>query len=149
MSTQERYEELVNRVRDAGLKLTPQRLAILQFMAGNHTHPTAHAVYQQLLPRFPTMSQTTVYNTLQTLVDLGLIHELGEAGDDAIHYDADPAPHINLICTSCGKIVDLDEPNAMPSMEAIGTQSGFDIRGARLVYYGLCPACRRKRTGAR
>ncbi len=143
------YDTLVQGLKQAGLKLTPQRLAILDRLAGNRTHPTAAAIYQQLQPQFPTMSQTTVYNTLQTLVRLGLIHELGQAGDDAEHYDPDIAPHLNVICQMCGKIVDFNETGVVPSLKAVATQSGFDIQGARIVYYGLCPACRRKSTAQR
>ncbi len=141
---QRHYDTLVQGLKQAGLKLTPQRLAILDLLAGNRTHPTAAAIYQQLQPQFPTMSQTTVYNTLQTLVGLGLIHELGQAGDDAAHYDPDTAPHLNVICQMCGKIVDFNETGVIPSLNAVAAQSGFDIQGARIVYYGLCPTCRRK-----
>jgi Fur family peroxide stress response transcriptional regulator len=148
MTAQKHYQELVQGLRRAGMKLTPQRIAILQLLAASRTHPTAHAIYQELLPRFSTMSLTTVYNTLQTLVKLGLIHELGQAGDDTTHYDTDPAPHINLVCTSCGKIADYDEESLVPTMQLIATQSGYQIRGARIVYYGLCPACRRKKASS-
>jgi len=148
MSSKSRYQELMQGLRDAGLKLTPQRLAILELLAGNRSHPTANTVFQALRPRFPTMSQTTVYNTLDTLATLGLIHELGTVGDDAVHYDADVEPHVNVICNQCGKIVDLVESDVVPSLDSIATQSGYDVRGARIVYYGLCPTCRRKQSGA-
>jgi Fur family peroxide stress response transcriptional regulator len=148
-TTTPRYNELKQGLRDAGLKLTPQRLAILDMLATTHSHPTASAVYQALQPRFPTMSQTTVYNTLQTLASLGLIHELGTAGDDAVHYDTDTEPHINVICSQCGKILDRAETDAVPSLDSIAAQSGFEVRGARLVYYGLCPTCRRQQSTAR
>ena len=146
---QQHYDSLMKGLKQAGLKLTPQRLAILDVLAGNQTHPTAAMIYQQLQPRFPTMSQTTVYNTLQTLVGLGLIHELGQAGDDAAHYDPDTAPHLNVICQVCGKIVDFNETDNVPSLQAVAAQSGFDIQGARIVYYGLCPSCRRKSVARR
>ncbi len=146
---QHHYDALVQGLKQARLKLTPQRMAILDLLAGNRTHPTAAAIYRQLQPQFPTMSQTTVYNTLQTLVGLGLIHELGQAGDDAAHYDPDTAPHLNVICQMCGKIVDFNETGVVPSLNAVAAQSGFDIQGARIVYYGLCPTCRRKSTAQR
>ncbi len=143
------YTSLVQGLKTAGLKLTPQRLAILELLADNRTHPTAAAIYQQLQPRFPTMSQTTVYNTLQTLVQLGLVHELGAAGDAAAHFDVDTDPHLNVICQSCGRIVDFTEADVVPSLQAVAKQSGFEIRGARIVYYGLCPTCRRKQGKSR
>lgn len=146
---QRHYETLVQGLKQAGVKLTPQRLAILELLAGIQTHPTVTTIYQQFQPRFPTMSQTTVNNTLQTLVGLGLSHELGQAGDDAAHCDPDTAPHLNVICQVCGKIVDFNEADVVPSLlDAADRQSGFAIQGARIVYDGLCPVCRRK-AGAR
>lgn len=141
---QQHYDSLVHGLKAAGLKLTPQRLAILELLADNRTHPTAAAIYQQLQRRFPTMSQTTVYNTLDSLVKLGLIHEIGRVGDDAAHYDADTDPHVNVICQNCGKIVDVVADDQVPSLEAMAKRSGFEIHGARIVYYGLCAACGRK-----
>ncbi len=148
-SRQQHYASLVQGLKQAGLKLTPQRLAILDLLAGNRTHPTAAAIYQQLQPQFPTMSQTTIYNTLETLVKLGLIHELGQVGDDAVHYDPDTTPHLNVFCQVCGKIMDFTEADIMPSLQAVAAQSGFEIQGARIVYYGLCPTCRRKSAARR
>jgi Fur family peroxide stress response transcriptional regulator len=142
MTTDERYQELLAALRAAGLRRTPQRLAVLRLLAAGRAHPTAADVYQRLLPRFPSLSQTTVYNTLQALARHGLITELGVAGDAATHYDTETEPHLNLICNACGRIVDLGAP--VPSLAAVSAESGYDIRGARLVYYGLCPACRRK-----
>ncbi len=137
------YNTLVQGLKNAGLKLTPQRLAILELLADNLTHPTAAAIYQQLQSRFPTMSQTTVYNTLDSLVKLGLIHEIGRVGDDAAHYDSDTDPHVNVVCQNCGKIIDMPADDQVPSLEMVAKRSGFEIHGARLVYYGLCATCAR------
>ena len=132
-------------LRQTGLRLTPQRLAICRALAGNTSHPTAQSLFEQLRPEFPSLSLATVYNTLQTLADNCLIQELGEAGDGAIHYDADPSPHVNLICTRCHRIEDfLDAPLGRVARK-VASDSGYELRGARVVYYGLCPRCRRAR----
>ncbi len=141
---QARYAELLDGLKRAGLKRTPQRLAILELLAGNATHPTAQAVHRALAARFPSLSLTTVYNTLEALVALGMIHEMGAAADGATHYDANPVPHINLMCLQCGKVTDLPEDDLVPGMQAVAELSGYDIRGARIAYYGLCPACRKQ-----
>jgi Fur family peroxide stress response transcriptional regulator len=136
-------ESMAAALRQAGLRLTAQRLAVCAALAGNRAHPTAQALYDQLRPQFTTLSRATVYNTLQSLVRAGLIHEIGTAGDGAVHYDADPRPHVNLMCTRCHRVDDFPEP----ALEAVGRRvargSGYAVRGARVVYYGLCPACRR------
>jgi Fur family transcriptional regulator, peroxide stress response regulator len=78
---------------------------------------------------------------LQLLLDHGLVHELGEAGDGAIHYDAQLEPHFNLVCTRCHRIEDFHS-EALGAIDAgVAAQSGYRLHGARLVYYGLCPAC--------
>ena len=132
---------LIEALRDAKLRLTPQRLAICRYLANTDTHPTAQDVYQALKPDFPSLSLATVYNTLEALVSLGAIHVLGDAGDDTTHYDANIDPHINLMCIHCHRIVDLPSPTVASLEEEAATQSGFRILGARVIYYGICPAC--------
>jgi len=132
---------LIETLRQAQLRLTPQRLAICRFLAGTDSHPTAQDVYRSLKPDFPSLSLATVYNTLEALVALGAIHVLGNAGDDATHYDANTDPHINLMCIHCHRIVDLPSQTVATLEEEAATQSGFRILGARVIYYGVCPDC--------
>ena len=138
---------LIEALREAGLRLTPQRIAICRFLAGTDTHPTAQDVYQALKPAFPSLSLATVYNTLETLVSLGAIHALGDAGDDTTHYDADITPHINLVCIRCHRVIDVPNETVAALEEEAAKQSGYRILGARVVYYGLCPDCQRAENG--
>lgn len=138
----ERTQDLLAALRAAGLRLTAQRRAICQALAHDPTHPTAQALFDRLRPQFPSLSLATVYNTLNTLEQAGLIHEIGTAGDNALHYDADPTPHINLICTACHRIDDHSAEALAGLAEQVARTSGYDLRGARLAYYGLCPTCR-------
>lgn len=135
---------LARRLRESGLRLTPQRLAIYQALVERHDHPTAQQLHLDLAERLPSLSPATVYNTLQALVEQGLVDELGEAGDGAIHYDGDVAPHLNLVCTRCHRIDDLYDPALAGMRDEVAERSGYAIHGARLVFYGLCPACREK-----
>src|SRR5574342_715439 len=98
---------LTSALKRAGMRLTPQRIAICEMLAGSRDHPTAAAIYRQLKPQFASLSLATVYNTLETLVSLGALNSLGQAGDGAVHYDADLEPHVNLACISCSRIIDL------------------------------------------
>lgn len=133
---------LARRLRESGLRLTPQRLAIYEALVGRDDHPTAQQLHLDLAESLPSLSPATVYNTLQTLVEHGLVHELGEAGDGAIHYDGDVAPHLNLVCTRCHRIDDLHDPALAGVRDDVAARSGYALHGARLVFYGLCPACR-------
>ncbi len=123
-----------------GLTLTPQRLAILEYLDGNTDHPSAEDIYGAVKERFPTMSFATVYNTLQTLRDMGELLEL-TIDPARRRYDPNPAEHHHLICTECRRIVDIRGPFelALPPDEA----AGFDVNGNHVEFYGICPACRR------
>lgn len=134
-------DKLAQRLRDAGVRLTPQRLAIYRELVARDDHPTAQQLHAALAGALPSLSPATVYNTLQALAAHGLVHQLGDAGDGAVHYDGDVQPHLNLICTGCRRIDDLDEPALAGLRAGAAARSGYALRGARLVFYGLCPAC--------
>ena len=134
-------ERLVEELRKAGLRVTPQRLAILHALLTSKQHPTAHVLFEQLQPAAPSLSRATVYNTLQTLVDHGLLQEIGEAGDRAVHYDADPTPHINFVCKACHRVQDFSEIALDGTAREVIERSGYRVAGMRIVYYGLCPEC--------
>ncbi|MFU8772018.1 MAG: Fur family transcriptional regulator, partial [Anaerolineales bacterium] len=103
----DRTSHLSQALSKAGYRLTPQRLAICKLLAQSKDHPTAQVIYEILKPEFPSLSLATVYNTLESLVQLGVVNALGSAGDDAVHYDADTEPHVNLACISCHRVIDL------------------------------------------
>lgn len=132
---------LMETLQTSGLRLTPQRLAICRYLANTDEHPTAQRIYERLRPEYPSLSLATVYNTLETLVHLGVINILGSAGDGAIHYDADTNPHINLACTSCHRVIDLPESRVHNLQQEVAAATGFQVLGARLLYYGICPEC--------
>jgi len=134
---------LLRALREAGLRLTPQRRAICRYLAGTKAHPTAQQIFAAVKPDFPSLSLATVYNTLDALVRLGAVHALGGAGDGAIHYDADTSPHVNLACLRCHRVMDLPCDTVAELDRCVARESGYRILGARLVYYGLCPDCQR------
>ncbi|HEY6073665.1 MAG TPA: Fur family transcriptional regulator, partial [Anaerolineales bacterium] len=133
--------KLTQALHQAGLRLTPQRIAISRLLANTNRHPTASMIYEQLRPEYSSLSLATVYNTLDTLTQLGMINELGAAGDDAIHYDADTSPHVNLACIRCHQVIDLPSQQVSALEAEVAARSGYQLRGARVLYYGLCPEC--------
>ena len=132
----------MEKYRDAGLKLTPQRLAILEFLDGNKEHPSAEDVYKAVSKKFPTMSLATVYNTLMTLKQRGLVKEL-TMDPLRMRFDPQPTPHHHLICMDCRKIIDIHTRLRikLPEME----QEGFEIVGNHIEFYGRCPKCKNKK----
>lgn len=131
-SIQERY-------RNAGFKLTPQRLAILSYLEGNTAHPSAEEVYRFVSKQFPTMSFATVYNTLEMLRKRGMVQELSlEPGKK--RFDPDAKPHHHIVCLGCRNVVDVHaaiEPG-IPERSA----EGFEVRGSHIAFYGYCSSCR-------
>ena len=127
--------------RELGIKLTPQRIAILEYLEGNLTHPSAEDVYRAVLRKFPTMSFATVYNTLETLKRSGRVAELtGDPGKK--RFDPNPRPHHHLICTRCRRIVDVQVEFRLPVAER--DRAGFEITGNHIEFFGTCPACTRQ-----
>ncbi len=135
---------LVDKLQKAGLRLTPQRMAIYRLLVDSKRHPTAQMIYEELRPDYPSLSLATVYNTLERLVQAGIINALGAAGDDAIHYDADTTPHVNLACISCHRVIDLTSQHVNALDIEVAQNSGYQLMGARVLYYGLCPECQAK-----
>lgn len=136
--------QLIHTLQNAGMRVTPQRLEIYRMMATTDSHPTAQMIYDELSPRFPSLSLATVYNTLEAFVNLGIINVLGTAGDQAVHYDADTSPHINLACVSCHRVIDLPSKHVPALDQEVSANSGYKLLGARVMYYGLCPECQAK-----
>jgi Fur family peroxide stress response transcriptional regulator len=134
-------QTLTTSLQQAGLRITPQRIAICKLLVETDTHPTAAMIYETIHAQYPSLSLTTVYNTLDALTDLGVINVLGNAGDGAVHYDANIEPHINLACISCHKIVDIESPQVNHIHQDISSDLGYKLLGARVMFYGLCPAC--------
>jgi len=138
------YLALTDNLKQAGMRLTPQRMAICRLLTERNDHPTAAMVYNELHPQFPSLSLATVYNTLDTLVSLGIINVLGHAGDDHVHYDSDMEPHVNLACVACHRISDIPSDYVQHLDNEISHASGYKLLGARVLYYGLCPECQEK-----
>jgi Fur family peroxide stress response transcriptional regulator len=135
-------EILVDELRRAGLRVTPQRLAIFHALASTDAHPCAQTLFEQLQSSLPSLSQATVYNTLQTLASHGLIQRMGDLGDGAVRYDGNPAPHVNLVCTMCYKVNDEYQIPLVDLMEQVETCSGFEAQAVHVTLYGTCPRCR-------
>ena len=131
---------MLEALKRAGLKLTPQRLAIVRELAGDPTHPTAQELYERLAPEFPTMSFATVYNTLDALAKLGLVGMLRLG--TAVRFDPNTSSHHHAVCDRCGAVVDLPAPApSKKSFARAAEVSGFDIRTEERTYRGVCSQC--------
>lgn len=136
--------------RTAGLRMTDQRRVICEWLAQTDQHPTPYQVFEGIAATHPEISRATIYNTLNTLQQLGAIIEIS-MGADETHYDTDPSPHVNLICLRCHKVIDfhqdslragagLFEPNDDLAV-AIHRQTGFRALSSRTDILGVCAEC--------
>lgn len=134
-------ERIIRRFKGKGFKLTPQRLAILKFLDGNTSHPTAEDIYAEIKKRNPTVSFATVYNTLQALRDRGELMEV-TIDPERKHFDPNAAPHHHIMCTVCRRVEDVfvDYSEALTLPENIS--KNFAISGNHVDFYGVCRKCR-------
>jgi len=131
-------EKVISAFQEAGFRLTPQRRAILDYLASSDVHPNAQQIFQAVKKTHPDISLATIYNTLGTLVQLGHLKMLELEPDN--RYETNFTQHINLICTICGNIQDLEGDFTISPAEVLH-QLGFQVQDSRLEYYGVCPDC--------
>ena len=123
-----------------GVRITPQRHAILTYLYQTMNHPTADEIYKALEGKFPNMSVATVYNNLRTFKDAGLINELS-FGDNSSRFDANMVHHYHIICRNCNKIEDFNY-NCFTDLEKYVEQnSGFCVESHCVEIYGVCKDC--------
>ncbi|MCM1108653.1 MAG: transcriptional repressor [Clostridium sp.] len=129
--------QIIDLLQQANIRPSVHRIAVLEYVANRHTHPTADEVFTALIADFPTVSRTTVYNSLHTLVEAGLLKEL-EIESNSTRYDlARQLPHSHFRCTRCGVIFDMALPAGLNDI----VQAGFIVQATELYFSGICPEC--------
>jgi len=129
----------VEKYRNLQIKLTPQRLAILSYLDGNTSHPSADDIYKEVLKQFPTMSFATVYNTLEALKNKGTVQEL-KIDPNKKRYDPDVSRHHHIVCIKCNNIDDVHRDFKLDLSEDL--TSGFELLGNNIEFYGICQNCK-------
>ena len=134
---------LVDKFRQNGLKITPQRRAILALLADDEGHPTAEQVYQRVIAAMPDVSRSTVYNTFRELVDLGELTPVHDLSDGGQRYDTNSTKHHHLYCVACQQLIDIDHDFEGLSLSPEET-SGYRVLSRQVTFYGVCPDCQAK-----
>ena len=138
-----RVEQLSQGLRDAGLRLTHQRLEIVRVIAADETHPDVETVYRVVRERVPTISLDTVYRTLATLTDRGFITRVLFTPGPA-RYDANPRRHHHFVCTRCGLIRDVEDAE-LDAIRPTGQVTRIGRPDAVTVQFrGVCAGCQSK-----
>ena len=99
-------EKYVKILKQNQLKITPQRLAIMKFLDEHRTHPTVDEIYSELKEKNPSLSKTTVYNSLEILSEHNIIQTLAISNSE-LRYEFENKMHHHFLCKKCGKIIDM------------------------------------------
>ncbi len=143
-SPQERLNSIIEKLRQRGCRITPQRIAILKVFLNSNEHPSVEQVHEQVLTNFPTTSLATVYKTVSLLKEVGEILEICFA-DGRKRYDGNkPYPHPHLICTQCKTIRDPDISLLDKITAEVEKKSGYRVMSHQVEFFGICPACQRE-----
>ncbi|ALX48947.1 peroxide-responsive transcriptional repressor PerR [Lentibacillus amyloliquefaciens] len=141
----QKLQEAIDTLRGSGVRITPQRHAVLEYLLNSMIHPTADDIYKALESKFPNMSVATVYNNLRVLRQIGLVREL-TYGDSSSRFDYNSSEHYHIICEECGKIEDFHYP-VLDEVESLAEQvTGFDVTHHRMEIYGTCEDCKELET---
>jgi Fur family transcriptional regulator, stress-responsive regulator len=128
-------------IRQHGLKVTAQRLAVLRAVSGR-PHLTAEVVVELVRADIGAISRRAVYDAVGVLADMGLLRRIQPAGSAARYEDRVGDNHHHLICRACGRMVDVDCAVGAAPCLAAADDAGYEIDEAEVVYWGHCPTCR-------
>jgi Fur family peroxide stress response transcriptional regulator len=138
----QQLEQLVSSLREEGFRITPQRVAILDYLLKTDDHPSAEYIHKIIKKKYPMVSLSTVYKTLNLLKEKKLVSEIEVSGES--RFDANVDAHINLVCMKCGKIDDVDEDTLKEIQERAAKKSKYLILQGNFELIGYCNSCKSK-----
>lgn len=125
------------------MRMTTQRIKILEFLQGVKTHPTAEDVYKEVKKDLPALTLATVYRNLNQMAENGDILRL-EINKE-YHYDADTSSHQHCVCKSCWKVFDLFQKELSEFALQRLNFRGFTPCSVNIIFYGKCGECRKNK----
>lgn len=128
-----------DRLLEYGIKPSMQRIAIMEYLMEHRTHPSADEIYTELSSSMPTLSKTTVYNTLKLFAEQGAALML-TIDDRNANFDADTSQHAHFLCKKCGKIFDLSLSHEAKVVEGL-QMDGHEVLEMHYYYKGICKKC--------
>lgn len=128
-----------NRLLEHSIKPSMQRIAIMEYLMEHPIHPSADDIYTALSPSMPTLSKTTVYNTLKLFSEQGAVQML-TIDERNTNFDADTSPHAHFLCRRCGHIYDLKCLEAGKKVVDLDME-GHQVSEVHYYYKGICKNC--------
>src|SRR5574344_345589 len=123
-----------------GIRPSVQRVEIYNYLQQFRSHPTVDEIFLALSSEMPTLSRTTIYNTLSLFADKG-VAIVWNIEENNQHFDADMTPHAHFQCKKCGKIYDIPQPNIQSDENSM---TDFEISDMQIYYKGICKNCKLK-----
>jgi Fe2+ or Zn2+ uptake regulation protein len=134
------FEKYVKLLKINSIKITPQRLEILKYLDKNRNHPTVEKIYKDLKTENPSLSKTTIYNSLDTLYNHGIIQSITISKSE-LRYDLKQGMHHHFLCKKCGRISDIDIK--CPNLGKI-INIGHKVEEVHGYFKGICKNCYQK-----
>lgn len=128
-------ESILSMFREKGLRATPQRMRVYRFLKEHPIHPSADTVYQEMVKEYPNFSRTTIYNSLNALVEKGLAITV-KLDEKELRYDGNASYHGHFRCLNCGNILDF-----VPEKVMFKGLEGCKIVQQDVYFTGYCAAC--------
>lgn len=135
-------DNALNTLLEYGIHPSVQRIAIMDYLQTHHMHPTVDEVYVALHKEIPTLSKTTVYNTLKLFAEQGAAQML-TIDERKVCFDGVITPHVHFLCKSCNKVFDFPLTEDQMYVGCPAKESGFEITEAHVYYKGYCATCKK------
>lgn len=136
------HQALLDRLRQNGVRITPQRVAILEAITEKDGHITADEIFARINPLFPYVDISTVYRTLDFLTENGLLNVIDLGAGRAEYELVSRTPHHHLVCRHCKQVTSIDYELVQPLRDALLDQYGFAADIRHFAIFGLCRVCR-------
>lgn len=130
--------EIAALLKEKGIRATPQRIAVYQYLDEHRVHAQADTIYETVVEQYPSFSRTTIYNSIRALEEAGLIRPVIIDGT-VVRYDANTSDHGHFKCLRCSQVTDvMDSPHTTIPKSLRSCETKHCV----INYYGLCPGCR-------
>lgn len=134
-------QEYIERLRHLHVRVTPQRLLVLEAVSSQGGHLTAEEILQWASKRYPAINLATVYRTLDLLISVGLVSQT-DLGGEATYYElVGDAPHHHLVCERCGAMVEMDDDDLLSLRLRLRERYGFEAHPRHVAVFGICAPC--------
>ena len=143
--------ELLHRFRELcrqhDLAVTHQRTMIYEALISMSGHPSPEQVYERVRQQIPSISLATVYKTINTFLETGIVHE-ASLHHGSLRLDSNLEPHHHMVCTKCKAIFDLEPEAIGPVLMKGALPNGFRVQRLSVEVLGLCERCANSQNGS-